>query len=328
LVTNDHTTSYQYSYPFLNKTIMNSTMRIFAFLLLSFSMFSCVVPKKKYDDLKVLLDAANKDVGKLGASLNEYMARLASCEQDKERLKGDVKGNQGALQLREEQIRDLKAQIADIQSQRDKQLNQVTDLTKLSKSSTDNIKETLAQLEKKDKYIQLLQAAKTRADSINLALAVNLKGVLKDGLDDKDVEVKVDKTVVFINLSDKMLYQSGSANLTPKANEVLGKIAKIIQSRPELEVMVEGYTDNLPIKNACLDDNWDLSVKRATSVVRVLQKTYAIDPKRLIAAGRGEYNTLAPNTTEEGRSINRRTRIIILPKLDQFYDLLNPNKVP
>lgn len=303
-------------------------MRIFAFLLLSFSMFSCVVPKKKYDDLKVLLDAANKDVGKLGVSLNDYMARLAACEQDKERLKGDVKGNQGALQLREEQIRDLKAQIADIQAQRDKQLNQVTDLTKLSKSSTDNIKETLAQLEKKDKYIQLLQAAKTRADSINLALAVNLKGVLKDGLDDKDVEVKVDKTVVFINLSDKMLYQSGSSNLTPKANEVLGKIAKIIQSRPELEVMVEGYTDNLPIKNACLEDNWDLSVKRATSVVRVLQKTYAIDPKRLIASGRGEYNTLAPNTTEEGRSINRRTRIIILPKLDQFYDLLNPNKVP
>lgn len=181
---------------------------------------------------------------------------------------------------------------------------------------------------KKDKYIQLLQAAKTKADSINLALAVNLKGVLSEGLDDKDVEVKVDKTVVFVNLSDKMLFQSGSSNLTPRASEVLGKIAKIVESRPELEVMVEGYTDNVPIKNACMDDNWDLSVKRATSVVRVLQKNFNVNPNRLIAAGRGEYNTLASNSTDAGRSTNRRTRIIILPKLDQFYDLLNPNLAP
>jgi chemotaxis protein MotB len=186
----------------------------------------------------------------------------------------------------------------------------------------------LSQLEQKDKYIRLLQAAKTRADSINLALAVNLKGVLSEGLDDKDVEVKVDKTVVFVNLSDKMLFQSGSSNLTPRASEVLGKIAKIVESRPELEVMVEGYTDNVPIKNACMDDNWDLSVKRATSVVRVLQKNFNVNPNRLIAAGRGEYNTLASNSTDAGRSTNRRTRIIILPKLDQFYDLLNPNLAP
>ena len=190
-----------------------------------------------------------------------------------------------------------------------------------SKSANDNIRETLSQLQQKDKYIPLLQAAKTKADSINLALSVNLKGVLKDGIEDNDVDVKVDKTVVFINLSDKMLYQSGSANLTPKANEVLGKIAKIIESRPDLEVMVEGYTDNVPIKNDCVTDNWDLSVKRATSVVRVLQNSFKIDPNRLIAAGRGQYNTLAGNDTEAGRSVNRRTRIIILPKLNQFYDL-------
>lgn len=201
-------------------------------------------------------------------------------------------------------------------------------LTVLSQSANDNIRETLAQLQQKDKYIQLLQAAKTKADSINLALAVNLKSVLRDGLDDEDVEVKVDKTVVFINLSDKMLYQSGSATLTPRALEVLGKIAAIIQSRPDLEVMVEGYTDNVPIKTACLADNWDLSVMRSTSVVRALQTNFKIDPNRLIAAGRGEYNTLASNDTETGRAVNRRTRIIILPKLDQFYDLLNPSNVP
>ena len=155
-------------------------------------------------------------------------------------------------------------------------------------------------------------------------MAVNLKGVLQEGIADEDVEIKVDKTVVFINLSDKMLYKTGSANITPRASEVLGKIAKIIETKPELEVMVEGYTDNVPIKNKCMDDNWDLSVKRATSVVRTLQEDFNIDPNRLIAAGRGEYNAIASNDTKEGRSTNRRTRIIIMPKLNQFYDLLNP----
>jgi len=179
-------------------------------------------------------------------------------------------------------------------------------------------------LQQKDRYIHLLQAAKSKADSINLALAINLKSVLQEGIDDKDVEIKVDKTVVFINLSDKMLYESGSFKLTKRAHEVLQKIAQIVESRPEFEVMVEGYTDNVPIKTAGILDNWDLSVKRATSVVRVLQEDYNIDPNRLIAAGRGEYNTLASNDTEDGKAKNRRTRIIILPKLNQFYDLLDP----
>jgi len=125
-----------------------------------------------------------------------------------------------------------------------------------------------------------------------------------------------------------MLYKSGSAEINTRASEVLGKIAQIIESRPDLEVMVEGYTDNVPIKNKCMDDNWDLSVKRATSVVRTLQKDFKIDPNRLIAAGRGEYNILASNDTAEGRSTNRRTRIIIMPKLNQFYDLLNPDNAP
>ena len=310
---------------------MKSFAKLIVFCAICFSLSSCVM-KKQYlamqTDLKSQLDAANKDLGKLGVSLNEYMSRLAACEKDKERLGGDIRTTQSSMQLREEQINDLKAQINDLKNMREKQLNTVTDLTTLSKSANDNIKETLSQLEKKDKYIQLLQAARTRADSINLALSVNLKGVLKEGLDDKDVDVKVDKTVVFVNLSDKMLFQSGSAVINTKANDVLGKIAKIILSRPDLEVMVEGYTDNKPIKTACLDDNWDLSVKRATAVVRALQKNHNVDPNRLIAAGRGEFNALVKNDTEEGRSTNRRTRIIILPKLDQFYDLLNPTKVP
>lgn len=290
-------------------------------------MVSCV-SKKQYELLQTELSTANKDLGKCGENLNAYMNRLSVCEQEKESLRGNLNSAQSNVLFREEQIQDLKEQIQDIRSIRDKQLNQVEDLTALSQSANKNIGETLSQLQNKDKYIQLLQAAKTRADSINLALAVNLKSVLKDGIDDDDVEIKVDKTVVYINLSDKVLYQSGSSKISSRANEVLGKIAQIVQSRPELEVMVEGYTDNVPIKNSCIDDNWDLSVKRATSVVRALQKDHNIDPNRLIAAGRGEYNILADNSTATGRATNRRTRIIILPKLDQFYDLLNPNAVP
>jgi len=318
----------------LKTTIMRFITQVFLLLCLGTGMVSCVT-KKKFTTLqtelatkKMELDAANKDLGKLGETINALTNRIGVCEREAEKLRGDIRNNQSTLQLKEDQIVDLRTQLADCKAQRDKQSTQVGSLTVLSQSANDNIKETLSQLERKDKYIHLLQAAKTKADSINLALAVNLKGVLKDGIEDNDVDVKVDKTVVFINLSDKMLYQSGSANLTPRASEVLGKIAKIIESRPDLEVMVEGYTDNVAIKTACLDDNWDLSVKRATSVVRVLQTAFKIDPNRLIAAGRGEYNTLADNSTEAGLSVNRRTRIIILPKINQFYDLLNPNAVP
>ncbi len=304
----------------------------FIIVLCAGLMMTSCVSKKQYDALKAntqaQVDLANKDLAKCGENLSELTRKNSACEQEKEKLKGEYRTLENTLKLRQEQIDDLKGQVADFKSIRDKQLSQVGDLTVLSQSANQNVKETLQQLEKKDKYIHLLQEAKTKADSINLALAVNLKGVLAEGLGDKDVDIKVDKTVVFVNLSDKMLFQSGSSNITAKANDVLGKIAKIIESRPELEVMVEGYTDNVPIKNGCVDDNWDLSVKRATSVVRVLQKSFKIDPKRLIAAGRSEYTTLAGNDTPEGRSINRRTRIIILPKLDQFYDLLNPNMVP
>ena len=301
---------------------MNSKTFIFLFVL-ALGATSCV-SKKKMSGVQLELDAANKELGKVGEDLNRMLAKLEKCESDKSRLSLDQK----ELQLRTEQIQDLKNQITDLKSQRDKTVTQVGDLTVLSQSANNNIAETLKQLEGKDKYIRLVQAARTKTDSINLALAVNLKGVLRDGILDNDIDVKVDKTVVFVNLSDKMLYQSGSSRLTVRANEVLGKVAEIIKSRPDLEVMVEGYTDNIPISNSCVQDNWDLSVQRATAVVRLLQKSHGIDPNRLIAAGRGQYNTLADNNTAEGRSTNRRTRIIILPKLDQFYDLLNPANAP
>ncbi len=299
-------------------------MRLYRLLpvlaLLALFTTSCV-SKKKFRALQSEYNVTKAQLAKTDAVIADHVKQNAICNREREKLQSELASLKGLLQAKEDQIADLRVQ-------RDNTVTQVGNLTVLSQSANENIRETLQQLEKKDKYIHLLQAAKTKADSINLALAVNLKGVLSEGIADKDVEVKVDKTVVFVNLSDKMLYQSGSSNITPKASEVLGKIAKIIESRPELEIMVEGYTDNVPIKTNCLDDNWDLSVKRATSVVRVLQNTYKVDPNRLIAAGRGQYNTLAPNDTEANRAINRRTRIIILPKLDQFYDLLNPNLAP
>lgn len=283
---------------------------------------SCV-SKKKLVDVQNKLEKANSDLISCGDKAQDFKDKLTSALSEIERQKQAVENSKSS---KDEQLKLLNDQITDLKSQRDRQVEQVGNLTVLTKSANDNIEKTLSQLEKKDKYISLLQNAKTKADSINLALAVNLKGALKSGIDDQDVEIKVDKTVVMINLSDKMLYTSGSYKISPKANDVLKKIAAIIQSRPDFEVMVEGYTDNIAINSDCIEDNWDLSVKRATSVVRNLQKNFGVEPIRLIAAGRGEYSPLTENDTKEGRSANRRTRIIIMPKIDQFYDLLNPDK--
>lgn len=302
------------------------------YLLMWVALFTLITTsctsKKALEALQVDYDQAQRDLAKCGEDLTAQMALVDQCEADKQQLRSNIQNLQGQIDNRDGQITDLRAQIEDLKNQRQTQIKQVEGLTVLSQSANDNINRTLGQLEQRDQYIRLLQAAKTKADSINLALSVNLKSTLSQGIADQDIEVEVDKTVVFINLSDKMVYQSGSSLLTPRAKEVLAKIALIVEGRDDLEVMVEGYTDNRPIKRACFEDNWDLSVKRATSVVRVLQNDYGINPDRLIAAGRGEYNAIASNATDEGRSLNRRTRIIILPKLDQFYDLLNPDNVP
>lgn len=290
-----------------------------AAMLLVFST-SCV-SKQVYEDALGQLRNAQTEASDAAEDVSRLTRQLSVCEQDKARLDAD-------LNARKDQITVLNSQVEDLKKSRDQTVQQVGDLTVLSQNANQNIGNTLQQLEGKDKYIRYLQNAKSKADSINLALAVNLKSVLRDGIADEDVEVKVDKTVVFINLSDKMLYESGSYKITSRADEVLGKIATIIKSRPGLEVMVEGYTDNVPINRECIKDNWDLSVLRSTAVVRALQSGHDIDPNRLIAAGRGEYNTLADNATAEGRANNRRTRIIIMPKLNEFYDLLNPGNAP
>ncbi|GAB3522983.1 OmpA/MotB family protein [Emticicia fontis] len=301
---------------------MRTPSKFLFFIAVAVFMSSCVA-KKKYTGLQQQYEKSQADLVKCGDQVQDFKDRLAKAEQERESLRTATTSD---IQQRDSQIKDLRDQINDLKSLRDKQMEQVGNLTVLSKAANDNIDKTLAQLEKKDKYINRLQAARTKADSINLALAVNLTRVLSAGIDEKDVDIKVDKTVVMVNISDKMLFSSGSYKLSSRANEVLGKIAQIIQSRPDLEVMIEGYTDNVSINTECLTDNWDLSTKRATSVVRALQGTFKVDPNRLIAAGRGEFNVLTSNDTPEGRATNRRTRIILMPKLDQFYDLLNPDK--
>ena len=306
---------------------MNNLLKAFLIILSGFMITSCASKKS--------LESTQLELQDMTSQLNTAKLRLDKCEDsvnkkdnmiEKQQAKFDLLNKE--LMLKNEQMKDMRVQIADIKKVRDQQTSQVGDLTILSQSASNNMGETIRQLEQKDKYINLIQAARTKTDSINLALAINLKSVLKNGIADDDVDIKVDKTVVFINLSDKMLYQSGSAILTQRSNEVLEKIAQIVKTRPDVEVMVEGYTDSMPIKTDCIQDNWDLSVKRSTAVIRVLQEKYGVDPNKLIAAGRGQYNTLADNNTSEGRSINRRTRIIILPKIDQFYDLLNPANNP
>jgi chemotaxis protein MotB len=223
--------------------------------------------------------------------------------------------------LLETEVTGLNKQIDFLKENNNTVVNQLKDLSVISSSQAESIKKSLDNIGAKDAYIQDLQGALARKDSLNMALVMNLKGALND-VNDSDVEIKVEKGVVFISISDKMLFKSGSADVTDKASNVLSKVAQVLNSKPEIEFMVEGHTDNIAIKNNCITDNWDLSVKRATSVVRILQNKFGIDPKRMTAGGRGEYIPLQTNDTAEGKAANRRTRIVILPQLDQFFQLL------
>jgi chemotaxis protein MotB len=200
-------------------------------------------------------------------------------------------------------------------------VNQLKDLSVISSSQAESIKKSMENIGNKDIYIQDLQRAMARKDSLNMALVMNLKGALND-INDQDIEIKVEKSAVFISISDKLLFKSGSYDVSNRANEVLGKVAQVLNSKPEIEFLVEGHTDNVPMKNNCIQDNWDLSTKRATAIVRILQNQFKIDPKRMTAGGRSEYLPLQGNDSAAGKAANRRTRIVILPQLDQFFKLL------
>ncbi|MFS2187996.1 flagellar motor protein MotB [Mucilaginibacter rubeus] len=214
----------------------------------------------------------------------------------------------------EEQIEQQKTNVTALQDALNKCLNS-------SSQGNVNISKLVDEINASNRYIQQLVNAKNKSDSLNMVLTNNLTRSLTPQ-ETQDVDVKVLKGVVYISLSDNMLYKSGSYEISDKAGATLSKIAKIIMDYSNYDVLIEGNTDNVPISQKNIRNNWDLSALRASSVVQALQTTYQVDPKRLTAGGRGEYNPIADNSTPSGKAQNRRTQIIITPKLDQFMDLI------
>jgi chemotaxis protein MotB len=265
---------------------------IFALSLVALTLTSCGTKKKI-----AALEAQNKECQDL---LNSTTVKLNLCLSEKEALS--------------KQNDYLKQNNSDL-------INSTKEITLLSTKGAQNLEKSLESLKEKDLKITRLQDALTKKDSVTLALVTSLKGSV--GITDPDIEINVEKGVVFISIADKLLFKSGSYVVSDKAKEVLGKVAKVINSRPTFECMVEGHTDNVPFTgNAVLLDNWDLSVKRSTAIVRVLTKDLGVKPSQLIAAGRSEFIPLVDNNSADNRAKNRRTRVVILPKIDEFYEMI------
>ena len=283
--------------------------RLIPVLLASVFFFSCV-SSKKYKTMETQY-MESQDANK------KLQGDLGTCNDEKAKLGTQKSGL-------ENDIANLNKQIDFLKQNNTQALKQLEDLSVITSSQAESIKKSLENLGAKDNYIQTLQQQMARKDSLNMALVMNLKGAIGD-MNDKDINIKVDKGVVYIDISDKLLFKSGKFEVTNEAKTVLGKVATVLKNQPEIEFMVEGHTDNVPYKGGgVLIDNWDLSVKRATSVVRILQNQYGLDPAKMAAAGRAEYKPIADNSSTEGKATNRRTRIVILPMLDQFFKLLEP----
>ncbi|WP_158979079.1 OmpA family protein [Cellulophaga sp. L1A9] len=263
--------------------------------VLSIVAFSSCVSKKKYVALE--------------SDLNNTKSILTKTQVEKE----DLEAKMTKIEARVTEYND---KINSLKEVNDSQYSSVDDIAVMSNNTKEKMKATLSKVDP-----ALLANAKTMEDSINLAISYNLKKSIAD--DEDDVNINIDKTVVMINISDKLLFNSGSYTVSNKANNILKKIADVINSEPSMEVMVEGHTDSRTIQTPMFQDNWDLSVKRATSVVRILQKKYNVAPEKLIASGRSSYLPLVENDSKENRSKNRRTRIVIIPNLDKFFALLD-----
>jgi len=278
------------------------------FGVLSALLFTSCVSSKKFKAAQAKID-----------SLTAANAKLASDLKNCNDLTAQDASQKTALQ---NQIDALNKQIDFLKQNHDATLKQLQDLSVISNSQAESIKKSLDNIGSKDAYIQNLQNELAHKDSLNMALVMNLKGAIGN-MDDKDINIKVDKGVIYIDISDKLLFKSASYDVNDAAKAVLGKVATVLKAQPDIEFMVEGHTDNKAYHHpGQLKDNWDLSVKRATSVVRILQTQYGLDPAHITAAGRGEYVPVSTNDTDEGRAANRRTRIVILPQLDQFFKLL------
>ncbi|MDY6250459.1 MAG: OmpA family protein [Bacteroidaceae bacterium] len=265
---------------------------------------SCV-SKQKYAELQSNYDRLLTEKGELSNSLSDAKIKIAEYTSESKSL---------AARLAEEQQRnkDLQAQYANLM----KSYNRNVEKGQV------NISKLVDEINASNKFIKQLVEAKSKSDSLNQALTNKLtRSLTRDEM--QDVDVQVLKGVVYISLADNMLYKSGSYEIGPRAGETLSKIAKIITDYKDYEVLVEGNTDDVPISRPNIRNNWDLSALRASSVVQELQTRYGVDPKRLTAAGRGEYNPVAANDSERGKQRNRRTQIIITPKLDQFMELID-----
>jgi chemotaxis protein MotB len=266
--------------------------------IIPFVLTSCV-SRKKF----AMLEAKEKATQDL---LNTATVKLNSCLDEKEKLNTDNTSLTSQLEY-------LKKTNSDL-------MIMSKDMAILSAKGSENLEKSLESLKEKDLKITRLQDALTKKDSVTLALVTSLKREV--GIDDPDININVEKGVVMISIADNLLFKSGSFEVNAKAKSVLAKVAKVINGKPDFECMVEGHTDNVPFKNAVLVDNWDLSVKRSTAIVRVLQNDLGVNPKQLIPAGRSSYVPLVANNTPANKAKNRRTRIIIMPKIDQFYDML------
>lgn len=269
-------------------------------------LYSCV-SSKKFKAEQARYDLLNTTYVQLQSNLKNCEDEKAEAHRQKTLLQNDIDN--------------LNKQVAYLKENNTQALRQLEDLSVITASQAESIKKSLDNIGAKDSYIQSLQSSMARKDSLNMVLVMNLKGAIGN-LDDKDINIKVDKGVVYIDISDKLLFKSGSYEVTDNAKTVLGKVALVLKNQPDIEFMVEGHTDNVPFKRGVLLDNWDLSVKRATTIVRLLQNQYGLDPAHIAAAGRSEYKPLTSNDSVEGRAANRRTRIVILPELDQFFKLL------
>lgn len=305
---------------------MNRTMQKWSFLLIVAIVASSCVSKKKFVDL----EAAQSS---LQTKYDNTTANLRGCEGDKDDLNTKLENLQAQMTLsnsqfesqilaKDDKIGILSEELAFNKKTSTNLLDRLSDLSIVNKAGAESIKQSLQSLGQQSAYIQDLSVDAKRKDSLNLALVMNLKRSLAD-VNDSDITIDVKKGVVFISISDKLLFRSGSATVNSAAKNVLAKVAKVVNDHNSFDIIVEGHTDNKQlVSDASFKDNWDLSVQRASAVVRVLQKDYAVNPSRMTAGGRGEYLPKADNETSEGRSMNRRTEIIVAPRLDEFFEMM------
>lgn len=292
------------------------------------ALLSSCVAKKKFTELSASKDQLQLTYDETKERLDECLSyrdrievQLSEKTRELEQKARDLESNEKEMSGKNRQIDQLEKQVDYLQNTNTNLLDRLSDLSIVSKAGAESIKKSLESISQQSKYIQDLNTNIQKKDSINLALVMNLKRSLGN-VNDEDVQIEVRGGVVYVSISDKLLFRTASSAINARAEAVLAKVAKVLNDHKDLNIMVEGHTDNVPIANDCVADNWDLSVKRATAVVRILTKKHGVDPGRLTAAGRGEFMPKAPNDSGSGRSINRRTEIIITPQLDQYFKLL------